>query len=263
MLLLFLTEDREYKMWGSSPKIKQEEMEHVRYIYVSSANHPIVYNKGKKDDFQVRIIEDNFAYAMKDSDYFEVIKEYTDETTKEFLKDVVNKLTRKVDILFDERYNSLEQTNLEIQCENLDVVTSVGYNTILLTKTVRNFVKWFKEELENRNIEDPESKLEEAFVIIFLAMISEWYYISNIKRETDRRNKSIWQHRVKVIGLYQVIEDIFSPLEASNWSKAKSAQYISNELDRLGLNNQECHLGELTEEEYIVLKNQCDNLFNG
>ena len=132
-----------------------------------------------------------------------------------------------------------------------------------MTKTVRNFVKWFKEELENRNIEDPESKLEEAFVIIFLAMISEWYYISNIKRETNRRNKSIWQHRVKVIGLYQVIEDIFSPLEASNWSKAKSAQYISNELDRLGLNNQECHLGELTEEEYIVLKNQCDNLFNG
>lgn len=249
-------------MWGNSPRIRQEDMENVRYIYISSANHPIVYNKGQKDDFQVRIIENGLAYAMKDVDYFEVIQEYSNEINREFLKDVVNKLTRKVDILFDERYNSLEQTNLEIQCENLDVVTSVGYNTILLTKTVRNFVKWFKEELENRNIEDTESKLEEAFVIIFLAMISEWYYISSIRRETNRRNKSIWQHRVKVIGLYQVIEDILSPLDASNWSKAKSAQNISNELDRLGLNNQECHLGELTEEEYIDLKNQCDNLFS-
>lgn len=260
---MFLTKEREYKMWGSSPKIKQEEMTHVRYIYVSSANRPIVYNKGKKDDFQVRIIEDNFAYAMKDSDYFEVIKEYTDETTKEFLKDVVNKLTRRVDILFEERYNSLEQTNTEIQCKNLDVVNSVGYNTILLTKIVRDFVSWFKNELEERNIKDTESKLEEAFVIIFLAMVSEWYYISNIKKKTNKRNMSIWQHRVKTIGLYQVIEGILSPLDASNWSRGKTSQCISEELENLGLNKMECQLGELSEEEYTALNNQCDILFNG
>ena len=259
---MFLTKERGYKMWGSSPKIKQEEMYHVRYIYVSSANHPIVYNKGKKDDFQVRIIEGDCAYAMNDADYFEVINEYTDETTREFLKDVVNKLTRKVDILFDDRYNSLEQINTEIQCENLDVVKSVGYNTILLTKIVRNFVAWLKNELKERNIKDTESKLEEAFVIIFLAMISEWYYISNIKKNTNKRNMSIWQHRVKTIGLYQVIDGILSPLDASNWSKCKSRQSISKELEKLGLNKMECQLGELSEEEYTELNNQCASLFS-
>ena len=249
-------------MWGNSPKIKQEKMEHVRYIYVSSANHPIVYNKGKKDDFQVRIIEGDFAYAMNDADYFEVINEYTDGTTREFLKDVVNKLTRRVDILFDDRYNSLEQINTEIQCENLDVVKSVGYNTILLTKIVRNFVAWLKKELKERNIKDTDSKLEEAFVIIFLAMISEWYYISNIKKDTNKRNMSSWQHRVKTIGLYQVIDGRLSPIDASNWSKGKSRQSISKELEKLRLNKMECQLGELSETEYTALKEQCANLFN-
>lgn len=249
-------------MWGNSPKIKQEEMEHVRYIYVSSANHPIVYNKGMKDDFQVRIIEDDIAYAMKDEDYFKVIKEYTNETTKDFLKDVVKNLTRKVDILFDERYNSFEQKNPKIKCKNLDVVKSVGYNTILLTKIVRDFVVWFKKELKKRNIEDTDSKLEEAFVIIFLAMISEWYYISNIKKNTNKRNMSIWQHRVKTIALYQVIDGKFSPLAASNWSKGQSRQNISTELERLELNKMECQLGELSETEYTALKKQCANLFN-
>ena len=216
-----------------------------------------------KDDFQVRIIEDDIAYAMKDEDYFKVIKEYTNGTTKDFLKDVVNKLTMKVDSLFGNRYNSLEQTDREIQCENLDVVKSIGYNTILLTKIVRDFVAWFKKELKERNIKDTDSKLEEAFVIIFLAMISEWYYISNIKKDTNKRNMSIWQHRVKTIGLYQVLDWGLTPLEASNWSKGKSRQDISKELEKLGLNKMECQLGELSETEYTTLKKQCANLFKG
>lgn len=62
--------------------------------------------------------------------------------------------------------------------------------------------------------------------------------------------------------MYQVIDGILSPLDASNWSKDKSRQSISKELEKLRLNKMECQLGELSETEYTVLKEQCANSFN-
>lgn len=44
-------------------------------------------------------------------------------------------------------------------------------------------------------------------------MISEWYYLGRYN------NKSKWQHRVKLFGIYQVTRNILSPEEASQWSK--------------------------------------------
>ena len=210
-------------MWGNSPYIPATRMNNPRKMYVSRSHRAIYYNHGSKDDFQVRIVtEDGRAYGMLDKDYFSILKERYEQDA-DTIRLAVQTFARRIDIDTGHYYPSIISENTNNSAYQVKsnhsfntMQDTFGYNTALLRERLMNFREWFT----SRVIHDEDSALEEALVVIYLGMIAEWYYVS------PRQTKSIWQHRMKLLGIEQVLSGELSPDAASNWSKGKGANII-------------------------------------
>lgn len=206
-------------MWGSQrPRDFHRLKQPIRILATSSSGHEIVYNKGNKlinaDEFQVSIIENvdgkRLAYSMGDVDYFEIIKKYYFGTNIRIIDLAIRSFVKFIDenTGFYKTYSKSESGRNYLGNFDINSRDTFGYQDNLIAKKIKNFQDWFQQqEIENN------AELEEALIIIFLAMISEWYYLGRYN------NKSKWQHRVKLFGIYQVTQNILSPEEASQWSK--------------------------------------------
>ena len=207
-------------MWGNQNyrdfnKLKKP----IREMAVSTSGNKIVYNLGNKkvnpDKFQVSLIEEvnneKRAYSMGDADYFNIIKKYykgdninvIDQSIKTFVE-FIDKAAGVYDTYGSSEIGKVYSGEFDIYSEN-----TFGYQNQDIIKKIKKFQEWYLSQ----EISDENSELEEALIIIFLAMISEWYYLGRYN------NKSKWQHRVKLFGIYQVEKGILSPEEAAQWSK--------------------------------------------
>lgn len=219
-------------MWGSeiSPRLACN-LRGVRKMYTSSAGHEIVYNMGGKDNFQVSIIEKEYAYSMKDVDYFTIVSKYYQDYPSQIdncLKWFSKIIDRDAGNLYD-TFSAPKE--LREQPFNISDPSSFGYNNTLITTNLRKFHTKFSKS----NIKDINSELEEALVIIYLAMISEWYYGFEYGR-IDNGQRSIWQHRIKLLGLQQVLSGQFTPQQAATWSSIHPKD-IAHELNTFHINN--------------------------
>lgn len=205
-------------MWGTQKPVDVSDLINVRLITTSTNGNQIVYSRGNKpinpDDFKVSIIENDLAYGMKDEDYFNKIIEFNTPEFSNTIWTAIKTFARKIDNLS----NTYKTFNLDQELVGGDFnitpqgETTFGYNTNIITTEVENFRNWFNQIEFTRDA----NELEEALIIIFLAMISEWYYHGRTG------NKSKWQHRIKMIGLHQILFEGYSAFDTSVWSKNPS-----------------------------------------
>lgn len=207
-------------MWGKQNYRDFNELKKpIREMAVSTSGNKIVYNLGNKkvnpDKFQVSLIEEvnneKRAYSMGDADYFNIIKKYYKGVNIKVIDQAIKTFVKFIDKAagFYDTYGSSEigkdySGKFDIYSEN-----TFGYQNQDIIEKIKKFQEWYLSQ----EISDENSELEEALIIIFLAMISEWYYLGKYN------NKSKWQHRVKLFGIYQVETGELSPEEAAQWSK--------------------------------------------
>lgn len=170
-------------MWRSQkPREFHMLKQPIRVLATSSSGHEIVYNKGNKlknaDEFQVSIIENvndkRLAYSMGDVDYFKILKKYYFDSNIE----IIDLAIRTFVEFIDENagfYNTYSKSiSGENYSERFDINSrdTFGYQDEVIANKITKFQDWFQQQEIDNNAE-----LEEALIIIFLAMISEWYYL--------------------------------------------------------------------------------------
>ncbi|CAM4150800.1 hypothetical protein H9L01_05410 [Erysipelothrix inopinata] len=219
-------------MWGNAKIQDSNMLEAQREMYTSKRGNKIIYNKGGKDNFQVSIIEcdTNDAYAMRDVDYFEVILKYSNKYEVEILS-LIRQMSEFIDQnaggFYDSFIGLIFEPNEPFDINNRN---TFGYNDQLHINNIINIVDTY----DGMEIEDPESELEEALVIIYLAMVSEWYYgFSYGGIDSGKRSK--WQHRMKILGLHQVINRDLTPECAARYSIRLGEDQISDALEIYGI----------------------------
>lgn len=72
-------------------------------------------------------------------------------------------------------------------------------------------------------------KVDKLLGFFYLSMISEWYYINR------HGTRSILKHRVKKLGVYQVLFLDMRPDDAANYSKNKSVSQLKTIMQRYGV----------------------------
>lgn len=201
-------------------------------MYISKSGHEIYFNWGGKDEFQVSIIENRNAYPMGDIDYFNIVKKYYHDENRIKINYCLNFLARTIDKDAGNFYETFSMGGQDKTVKFDITKNTFGYDNDLLKQNLGVF----KSGYTKLNFKDDYSELEEALVIIYLAMVAEWYYGFAYGRiDIGRRSK--WQHRIKLLGLFQVLHGNISPHDAANWSKGKGVRDIAQELKKYHINN--------------------------
>ena len=230
---------KEKLMWGNTQPKVFSSLKNCRLMYTSKNGHQIFYNDGSKDSFQVSILEGQYAYAMGDVDYFGVVQKYYVGNNISKIDGCLEFFTKLIDNASGNFYDTYKGFP-KSKPYYFDITKNTfGYDTLSIQNNLNNFKHGYTQLAINEN----DSELEEALVIIYLAMISEWYYGFDYncdKFDTGRRSK--WQHRMKLLGLKQVFFGGYSPKEAANWSKHKKTEELSTELKKYNIYDQQIQL---------------------
>lgn len=175
------------------PSYNIPNIQNARNIYEFKDGSIIQFNRGSFDDYRVTYFPNkqkmNLGYSPKDEDYFlDLI----------YLKDVVG---------YEVIWNDFMTLSDMVKDNGLQHNASPDYSggTIAYVRIQLNsIVKKYPA-----NIQEETFKL---FMTLWAVMISEWYHIYG-------ERPSILKHTPKVIGVYQVLNNIYSPKDASEFSK--------------------------------------------
>lgn len=175
------------------PSYNIPNIQNARNIYEFKDGSIIQFNRGSFDDYRVTYFPNkqkmNLGYSPKDEDYFlDLI----------YLKDVVG---------YEVIWNDFMTLSDMVKDNGLQHNASPDYSggTIAYVRIQLNsIVKKYPA-----NIQEETFKL---FMTLWAVMISEWYH-------TYGGRPSILKHTPKVIGVYQVLNNIYSPKDASEFSK--------------------------------------------
>lgn len=166
-----------------------------RDIYRFTDGSLLQFNRGSIDDYRVTYFPNsqnlNFRYSPKDEDYF------SDLLT---LRDIVGN-----DIIWDDfmMLSDIVRDNGIINDGSPDYSSStIQYVRIQLNRLVRKY----PDELQEETFK--------LFMTLWAVMISEWYHPVN-------DGPSILKHTPKIIGVYQVLNNIYNPEIAAKFSATK------------------------------------------
>lgn len=175
------------------PSYNIPNIQNARNIYEFKDGSIIQFNRGSFDDYRVTYFPNkqkmNLGYSPKDEDYFLDLM---------YLKDVVG---------YEVIWNDFMTLSDMVKDNGLQHNASPDYSggTIAYVRIQLNsIVKKYPA-----NIQEETFKL---FMTLWAVMISEWYH-------TYGGRPSILKHTPKVIGVYQVLNNIYSPKDASEFSK--------------------------------------------
>lgn len=175
------------------PSYNIPNIQNARNIYEFKDGSIIQFNRGSFDDYRVTYFPNkqkmNLGYSPKDEDYFLDLM---------YLKDVVG---------YEVIWNDFMTLSDMVKDNGLQHNASPDYSggTIAYVRIQLNsIVKKYPA-----NIQEETFKL---FMTLWAVMISEWYH-------TYGKRPSILKHTPKVIGVYQVLNNIYSPKDASEFSK--------------------------------------------
>lgn len=164
-----------------------------RNIYIFTDGSLIQFNRGSFDDYRVTYFPNNqnmnLGYSPKDEDYFSDLLE---------LRTVVGH-----DIIWGD-FMMLS-----------DIVRDNGIRNSGSPDYSKPTLKHVRYQLNEMVTKYPDELQEETFKLfmtLWAVMISEWYH-------TYGGRPSILKHTPKIIGVYQVLNNIYSPKDASEFSK--------------------------------------------
>lgn len=198
--------------------------ENKRQIITSSAGNSIYFSRGHKakyaDDYQVTIEFDDGVYGVKDSDYFRFLLTVYNEG--QYSKAITDLLIEVFDGVTD------------MACRTTGNPGSDS-NVIRATQKLQSKVlKIFNNYLYKEG-------LEEAVLILFLAMIAEWYYLN-----PRNGNRSVYQHRMKWLAIRQVLSGDLTPEEAADFSRSQPGDEknkLENAFSKYGISSERVRLG--------------------
>lgn len=153
----------------------------------------IEFNRGSFDNFRVTYVPNkdniNYGYSPKDEDYFADLLE---------LKNILGYEVVWNDYLFLS-----------------DIVKINGIyhkGSPIHTKAHINGVKFFIFDIVNKYPGYIQKDAFKLYMTLWAVMISEWYHTYN-------ERPSILKHTPKTIGVFQVLNEYYSPKEAAEFSK--------------------------------------------
>lgn len=164
-----------------------------RYIYMFTDGSLIQFNRGSFDDYRVTYFpnsqDKNSGYSPKDEDYFSDLLE---------LKTVVGH-----DII----WNDFMMLSDIVRDNGIRNSGSPDYS-----KPTLKHVRYQLNEMVTKYPDELQEETFKLFMTLWAVMISEWYH-------TYGGRPSILKHTPKIIGVYQVLNNIYSPKDASEFSK--------------------------------------------
>ena len=164
-----------------------------RDIYMFPDGSLIQFNRGSFDDYRVTYFpnsqDKNSGYSPKDEDYFSDLLE---------LKTVVGH-----DII----WNDFMMLSDIVRDNGIRNSGSPDYS-----KPTLKHVRYQLNEMVTKYPDELQAETFKLFMTLWAVMISEWYH-------TYGGRPSILKHTPKVIGVYQVLNNIYSPKDASEFSK--------------------------------------------
>lgn len=153
----------------------------------------IEFNRGSFDNFRVTYVPNidniNYGYSPKDEDYFADLLE---------LKNIMGYEIVWNDYLF--LSDLVKENGLK---NNSEPDTS--------EETIKQ-IKRFLNDMVSKYPESLKSDVYKLFMTLWAVMISEWYH-------TYGGRPSILKHTPKTIGVFQVLNEYYSPKEAAEFSK--------------------------------------------
>ena len=153
----------------------------------------IEFNRGSFDNFRVTYVPNidniNYGYSPKDEDYFADLLE---------LKNIMGYEIVWNDYLF--LSDLVKENGLK---NNGEPDTS--------EETIKQ-IKRFLNDMVSKYPESLKSDVYKLFMPLWAVMISEWYH-------TYGGRPSILKHTPKTIGVFQVLNEYYSPKEAAEFSK--------------------------------------------
>lgn len=153
----------------------------------------IEFNRGSFDNFRVTYVPNidniNYGYSPKDEDYFADLLE---------LKNIMGYEIVWNDYLF--LSDLVKENGLK---NNGEPDTS--------EETIKQ-IKRFLNDMVSKYPESSKSDVYKLFMTLWAVMISEWYH-------TYGGRPSILKHTPKTIGVFQVLNEYYSPKEAAEFSK--------------------------------------------
>ena len=153
----------------------------------------IEFNRGSFDNFRVTYVPNidniNYGYSPKDEDYFADLLE---------LKNIMGYEIVWNDYLF--LSDLVKENGLK---NNGEPDTS--------EETIKQ-IKRFLNDMVSKYPESLKSDVYKLFMTLWAVMISEWYH-------TYGGRPSILKHTPKKIGVFQVLNEYYSPKEAAEFSK--------------------------------------------
>lgn len=153
------------------------------------------YSHGNKDDWYLLYYDNkNISHKLYDKDYFNQIKSYANKYDSEVVFKDFEKVYDMVSSLAT-KYNGHPEPSLTDLNTIKDITTKYGQDCL---------------------------PVEKLFGLLYLAMISEWYYV------TRSGYPSILKHSVKKLGVYQVIFENKDGSYAANFSKNKNAKELQD-----------------------------------
>lgn len=171
--------------------LKKDRNRKKLYDFVDGSS--IEFNRGSFDNFRVTYVPNmdniNYGYSPKDEDYFADLLE---------LKNILG-------------YEKIWNDYLMLS----DIVKENGLKHNGEPDTSEETIKQIKRFLNDMVSKYPErlkSDVYKLFMTLWAVMISEWYHTYN-----DR--PSILKHTPKTIGVFQVLNEYYSPKEAAEFSK--------------------------------------------
>lgn len=164
-----------------------------RDIYKFTDGSLIQFNRGSFDDYRVTYFpnsqDKNSGYSPKDEDYFSDLLE---------LKTVVG---------YDIIWNDFMMLSDIVRDNGIRNSGSPDYS-----KPTLKHVRYQLNEMVTKYPDELQEETFKLFMTLWAVMISEWYH-------TYGGRPSILKHTPKVIGVYQVLNNIYSPKDASEFSK--------------------------------------------
>lgn len=175
------------------PSYNIPNIQNARNIYEFKDGSIIQFNRGSFDDYRVTYFPNkqkmNLGYSPKDEDYFLDLM---------YLKNVVGNEVIWND--FMTLSDMVKDNGLQHNASPDYSGGTIAYVRIQLNSIVKKYPA---------NIQEETFKL---FMTLWAVMLSEWYH-------TYGGQTSFLKHTPKVIGAYQVLNNIYTPKESSEFSK--------------------------------------------
>lgn len=170
-------------------------VENIRNIYKFKDGSLIRFNKGKFDDYQVTYIpnenEISKGYSPFDTDYFEDLMSLISIIGRENVWDDFSKISDSV--IHNGTYNKGRP--------KYDKTEVIKVKKLLGNLIIQKYPHEFQQDVFK------------LYLVIWSVMISEWYHpLSNEKL-------SLMKHSLKILGFYQVYNNLLTPLEAAKFSE--------------------------------------------